>query len=716
MRKIVLLVVIAITALLLIQCGTKPPITETAAPSLSSSIDYPVTRQIPVTDNYHGTLITDNYRWLEDAEDPQVIAWTEAQELLTHSIIDPLPQREYLVERFNELWRYDDESVPRKVIDGERIFVWTKKKDDEKWVFNTKVNEAAEMQVLLDPNTWDPTETLGGTSPSRDGKLLAYGVAHGGDENPVYRIMNVETSDLLADTLLGWKQRVTSWLPDNSGFYYSAKPLKGEVPEGEEEYWPAAYLHILGTPADEDVKVFSHDEVKEYWHSVSISEDGKYEIYYRSLFNKNEVFFKPVNSDEPLITLTEGFDAKYSVDFIEDKILIKTDLDAPMNKAFITDVDKPERANWREFLPESENDKLEYISGIAGKVYTVYQHNAHTVVKIYDLEGNYIRDLCFPTIGVGSVSGYWSKPDIWVSFSSFTYPSTTFKYDFDCDSLVVYRKYPVEINVEDYTAEQVWYNSKDGTPVSMFLVHSKDIKKDGNNPALLYGYGGFNISLRPRFSTSYVVWLEMGGMVAIPNLRGGGEYGREWHEAGMLENKQNVFDDFTAAAYWLMDNNYTCSEKLAVSGGSNGGLLVGAFAAQTPYLCRVIYCAVPLLDMVNYHTFGLANIWAEEYGSSEDPEQFKYLHAYSPYHNVGNGVDYPTMLITGSENDARVDPLHARKMVARLQEADPDGEPILLLVRKASGHGGGTTLSDQIEQRAQTWAFLMDRVGLQVPD
>ncbi len=685
------------------------------SPAYSGDFSYPETKKIPVVNTYHGTEITDNYRWLENADDPEVIAWTAAQEKLTHSLLDTMPQKAWLVKRFNQLWRYDDQSVPRRVVDGERLFLWMKKADEEKWVYATKTNENAPIQVLLDPNRWDPAETIGGVLPSRDGRYVAYGVAHGGDENPIFRVMVTETGELLPDTLLGWKQSVTAWLPDNSGFYYSAKPSKGEVPEGEEYYWPSAYLHKLGTPATEDVKVFWDDENKEYWHTVTISEDGRYEIFERSLFNTNEVYFRRTGGRDPLLPLATGFDAQYRVYFIGDSILIHTDLDAPRYRVFITDASHPEREFWLEFIPEDPRDKLNYIVPVAGHLYAVYMHNAHTRIRIYNLAGDFLRDLKLPALGTADVSGRWYQPEVWVSFSSFTYPSTTFRYDYKRDTLIVYHKYPVAVDVENYTAEQVWYQSFDTTPVSMFLVHRRDLKRDGNNPTLLTGYGGFNISIVPRFSTTYLAWLEAGGMVAVPNLRGGGEYGQEWHQAGMREKKQNVFDDFIAAAEWLVDNGYTRPAKLAIYGGSNGGLLVGAFATQRPDLCRAVYCAVPLLDMVNYHTFGLANIWAEEYGSSEDPRQFKYLYAYSPYHRVVDGTDYPAMLITGSENDARVDPLHARKMTARLQEADPDGNPILLLIRKSSGHGGGTTLSVQIEQRAEAFGFLMNLLGMQPP-
>jgi prolyl oligopeptidase len=684
------------------------------SPAGAGDFSYPKTPKIPVVNTYHGVEITDNYRWLENADDPEVMAWTQAQEELTHSLLDTMPQVAWLAERFNELWRYDDQSVPRRVLDGDRLFLWTKKADEEKWVYNTRANENAPLQVLLDPNRWDPEETIGGVVPSRNGEYVAYGVAHGGDENPVFRVMVTETGELLPDSLRGWKQSVTAWLPDHSGFYYSAKPLKGEVPEGEEYYWPSAYLHKLGTPAAEDRKVFWDDERKEYWHTVTISEDGRYEIYDRSLFNTNEVYFRPTGSTEHLIPLATGFDAQYRVNFIGDTILIYTDLDAPRYRVFAADVDHPQRENWREFIPEDAQDKLSAIVPAAGHLYAVYMHNAHTRIKIYDLEGDDLRDVKLPTLGTASVSGHWSQPEVWVSFSGFTYPSTTFKYDFNRDTLILYHKYPVAVDVENYTAEQVWYQSRDTTPVSMFLVHRKNLERNGDNPTLLTGYGGFNIPIVPRFSTTYLAWLEAGGMVAVPNLRGGGEYGQEWHQAGMREKKQNVFDDFIAAAEWLINNDYTRPEKLAVYGGSNGGLLVGAFTVQRPDLCRAVYCAVPLLDMVNYHTFGLANIWAEEYGSSDDPDQFKYLYAYSPYHGVVDGTDYPAMLITGSENDARVDPLHALKMTARLQEADPNGNPILLLIRKASGHGGGTTLSVQIQQRAEAFGFLMNRSGMRI--
>ncbi|MBU8870569.1 MAG: prolyl oligopeptidase family serine peptidase [Gemmatimonadales bacterium] len=677
---------------------------------------YPATTMIPVVNDYHGTEITDNYRWLEDADSDEVQAWTADQEAFTHSITDSLPQRSWLKQRFNDLWRYDDESIPQPVLGGERLFYWTKKKEDEKWVYMTKANADAEGRIVLDPNEWEETETLGGLSASRDGKYVAYGVTHGGDENPVMRIMITETGELLPDKLRGWKQSVDSWLPDNEGFYYTCRPLEGEVPAGEHEYWHSAWYHKLGTEASEDVKVFWDDDVKETWHRVWLTEDAEYTVYSRSLFNATDLFYRKTGDKGELIPLATGMENQYGLDIVEGKMLITTNEDAPRKMVYVTTVDKPERENWKVFLPENPEDKLSHISAINGYIYASYTHNTYSVVKIYTLEGDFVRDLPFPTIGSGGVGGRWTSDDIWVHFSSFIYPPTTFKYDSDTNEMVVYHDFPVKVDVQGVVADQVWYESKDGTPVSMFIVHKDDMKLDGDNPTMLYGYGGFNVSMRPRFSTTALTWLEAGGVYVVTNLRGGGEYGREWHEAGMLDKKQNVFDDFIAAAEHLIANGYTRPEKLAISGGSNGGLLVGAVTVQRPDLFKVVRCAVPVLDMVTYHQHGLANIWAEELGSSDDPEQFKYLHAYSPYHNIRQNVKYPAFLVTGSENDARVDPLHARKMAAALQKADNGGGPIMLLINKASGHGGGTTITTQIDQQVEQRAFLMDQLGMGVPE
>lgn len=705
-------IVIVLAALVLLAaCSQGPP-----PQTILVKAPYPPTKKVPVINDYHGTQITDNYRWLEDASSPEVQAWTTLQEAYTRSITDPLPQRAWLKSRFNALWRYDDESVPNPCIEGDRIFYSIKNKEDEKWITMTKAHADAEPKVVLNPNEWDATETLSGFNPSRDGKYVAFGVAHGGDENPVVQVMVTETGEILKDSLRGRRQNVGSWLPNNEGFYYTCKPREGEVPEGEHDYWHAAWYHKLGTAANEDIKVFGDDEVKETWNIVSLTDDAEYEIYYRGLFNVNELWYKKAGGDGTMIPIATGMEYQYDADIIEDKILISTNENAPRQMIYVTDVDKPGRENWKVWLPEHAKDKMTGFSTINGHIFVSYSHNTYSVVKIYKLDGTFVRDFPFPTIGTGGVWGRWDSDVIWSSFSSFTYPPTTFKYHFDSNELEVYREFPVDVSIDGVVADQVWYPSRDGTMVSMFIVHKEGLEMDGSNPTMLYGYGGFNVSLNPRFSTSALTWLEAGGVYAVANLRGGGEYGHAWHEAGMREKKQNVFDDFIAAAEYLIDEGWTNPGKLAISGGSNGGLLVGAVTVQRPDLFKAVLCAVPLLDMVTYHQHGIANIWAEEYGSSEDPEQFAYLRAYSPYHNIQKGVKYPAFLVTGGENDARVDPLHARKMAAALQEADAGGGPILLLINKASGHGGGTTITTQIDQNAEQRAFLMDQLGMEVPE
>ncbi len=682
------------------------------SPAVFGETRYPVFDAEGTLEVVHGTRLMDHYRRLEEDEDPAVQEWTEAQRKMARTHLDSILQREWWIRGMNRLMRYDDQSTPSEVIEGDRLFFWSRKKDDEKWVYNMKKGEDATAETLLDPNKWDAEETLDFVKPSRDGRYVAYGKARGGDENAVACIMDTDTGKILPDRLRGWKQRVISWLPGNKGFYYWAHPLKGEVPEGEEYFWHAVYRHELGAPASHDKKIFSHGEKKDYYHSAFVSEDGEHVIYYRYHHGKNEVFLGKPGEEDRKTPLATGFDASYSADVVEDKIFITTDSDAPRYKVYVTDVDKPEREHWKEFLPEEE-DKLSYINPVAGHIYAVYNHNAYTLIRIYSLVGKHIRDLNLPGIGTAGVSGFWSKPDVWLRFTSYTYPATTFKYHFDKNELELYRKFPVEVDMESYETDQVWYESKDGTSISMFLIHHKETEKQGENPVLLYGYGGFNVSETPHFSVMYYLWLEAGGMAAIPNLRGGGEYGEEWHQAGMLENKQNTFDDFISAAEWLIEQGYTKPEKLAVYGSSNGGLLAGAAAVQRPDLFKAVVSENPLLDMVRYHKFGVAEAYAGEYGTAEDKEQFRYLLEYSPYHNIRYGRKYPAILFIAAENDARVEPLHARKTAARMQEADPNGYPILLLVRKASGHAGGTTLSVRIEQLTDLWAFMADQVGLQ---
>lgn len=680
----------------------------------SARIKYPETEKISVLDTLHGEVIVDEYRWLEDFNDEKVQFWVDKQNDFARNYLDRLPHRDWLKKRFDELRRYDDISAPHQVLIGERIFYSAIKKDWERWAYYTKENESAESVLLLDPNGWG-LKTLGAVYPSRDGKYIAYGIEDAGRENPVIKIMNVETGKILVDSLQGWRQGGIAWLPDNSGFYYTANPLKQTVPEGEENYWEAVYFHKIGTSCTEDKKIFYHPDVKEYFHGVSISEDGKYALFYRSMFYRNEVYLQSLDSPDSLIPIVSGFDAEYDIKIIDGILIIKTDLGAPNGRVFKTTIDKLDKKDWIEIIPEKE-DNLEYVAPISGKLYAVYTHNAYRIIKIYTIDGEYIRTLPLPGIGNAWVWGYWSKKDVWVQFTSFTYPPTIFKYDFEKDSLVLYHKPPIDVDLSDFVVEQVWYESKDGTKIPMFLIHHNKIKKDGTNPVYLTGYGGFRISMGPYFSPNYAVWLECGGALAIPNLRGGGEFGEKWHKAGMLENKQNVFDDFIGAAKWLIENKYTSPQRLGIGGASNGGLLTGAVLVQMPELFKAVYIGVPLLDMIRYHKFSYANIWKEEYGNADDPEQFKYLIKYSPYHNIKKKIKYPAILIETSDNDPRCHPMHGMKMAAKLQENQIGEGAVLLVVRRYAGHGGGTTRTENILEDIDMWSFLMEQLGVSPPN
>ena len=671
---------------------------------------YPQTKKIKKVEDYHGTKVSDSYQWLEKYSDKEVQKWVEKQENLTHSFIDKLPQKQKIQKRLNELYRYDERTAPWEILKGKRIFFHERKKNDEKWIYCTQENEKAEKIELINQNKWKEDVSLSFVVPSPDGTYVAFGKDKGGDENSKIYIMEVKTKKILKDSVKGWKQDRVSWLHDNSGFYYSRKPLKGEVPKNEEYYWDEVYFHKLSTPTSEDKRVFFHESIKEYYHTTNVSEDGNYVVFHRNTFGKSEVYFKKIDS-EAIIPIAEGFDADYEINIIDGKIIIQTDLEAPNGKIFITAVEKPESENWKELIPESD-DKLFSVNAIAGNLYLEYIHKAHSKISIFSLEGKYIKDLTLPDIGSAKVYGYFSKATIWIMFSSFLFPFTTYKYNYNKNKLELFFKPPIKLGSKNFITEQVEYKSKDGTSITMFILRNRNLKKGGDNPTLLTGYGGFNFSMMPYFSAPYITWLESDGIVAIPNLRGGGEYGKEWHEAGKLGKKQNVFDDFIAAAEWLIENKYTNPKKLVIYGGSNGGLLVGAVTIQRPELFKAVVCTVPLLDMLRYHRLSIAGTWAVEYGSSDNQKQFKFIYKYSPYHNIKKKTNYPAMLITTSENDARVDPMHALKMVAKLQEVNPKGEPILLLVRKSSGHGGGTTIFKNIEQTSEEFSFLMKKAGM----
>jgi len=676
---------------------------------------YPVTEKLRVDETLYGTTLSDHFRWLEEPSE-KTTEWLSQQQQFTLQEIEAMPHVKWLTERWDTLSRYNDSTPPMPCKEGTRHFFRCKTKEQDRWVYYTQKTKEAKPEICVDPNGWPKEHFLDLISASHDGRYVAYGVSEGGNENPVIRILDLETGNHLPDTLDGWKIRSISWCPENAGFFYSAHPLKGTVPEGEEHYWNSAYYHKLGTLRCDDKKVFGSNTDKACYHTAYVTEDTLHEVFSCSKHRKNEVYFRRNNTDEPLTPLVKGFLGSYSVEFYKDQIYILTDEQADMQQIFVASLETPEREKWTLLVPEKEKSKITQCKIIDGRLFVNRLENAYTRIEIYDLKGNFLREVSLPGIGSASFSGYQeARPEVRISYSSFFHPTETFEYDFANDTLTSIHRTPIEVDTSRFETQQVRVTSKDGTAVTMFLLAKKNLVLDGSNPTYLTGYGGFQHSETPGFSSTYLLWLEAGGVVAIPNLRGGGEYGRGWHEAGIKEKKQNVFDDFIASAEYLIAEKYTSPNKLAIQGGSNGGLLVGAVMTQRPDLFRAVLCAVPLLDMIHYHKWGLAKIWEGEYGTSESQEAFRYLLKYSPYHNVKDGTHYPATMITVGENDARVNPCHARKMVARLQEANASSHPILLYHQAASGHSGAATLTDRIKQYALQHAFLMSQLGILVP-
>ncbi len=676
---------------------------------------YPVTPKDLVVDQLHGTDVVDPYRWLENADDTKVMEWTADQNQLTNCYLDSLLEESWVLKRLEGLARCEHYTF-QDVAVGERRFVWWQKVGEEQRVLYWQEEPTAPLVTLLNPNAWEGNKKLDFAIPSADGHYVAYGVSTAGDECCEIKIIHVDDGQVLPDNFRGrrqgWFGGAVSWLPDNSGLYYTALPEIGEVANHEAEYWTAVYLHHLGTTKEEDKTVFAHPTVRECIHLAQVSQDGQWVVFQRSLGLRDELYLQRL--DDPtsnLVPLAVGFSASYSVSFAGSDIVLVTDLHAANREAYLVDPNHPERDNWKLLLP-ADSDPLLNVQGIGGRFYAQYLHNAHTIVHVFDADGQWQHVIPLESMGTAYVSGLWHKPDVWVDFASFAHPRSRYSYDC-CDKTLTLQDFSnAFVSVPRFHVEQQWYPSKDGTLISMFLIYDQAVSEGQTRPALLTGYGGFGIPVTPDFSSFYVPFLEAGGLVAIPNLRGGGEYGETWHRQGMLDKKQNVFDDFIAAAEWLIDKGYTTPDTLAIRGRSNGGLLVGAAMTQRPELFRAVLCEVPLLDMVRYHKFGFSNLWAGEYGNADNKEQFRYLLRYSPYHCVVDDIRYPAILVRGAENDSRTDALHARKMIAKLQAADPHGYAKLLLIEKNSGHLGGNTVAEQVRQRAEALVFVMDQLGM----
>lgn len=683
------------------------------------SLNYPQTRQGDTVDNYHGIAVADPYRWLEDPDSPESRQWIEAQNQLTFGYLSQIKARQPLKERLTKLWNYERYGTPFKVCD--RYFYFKNSGLQNQSVLYTLPDLDAEPRVLIDPNTLseDGTIALSGLAVSENGQWLAYGLSTAGSDWKEWKVRNVETGEDLDDHLQWVKFSGASWTLDHQGFFYSRYDEPNANTQFEDiNYYQKLYYHRLGTPQSDDELIYERPDQKEWMFGSDVTEDGKYLIIYVSQGSdpRNLIFWKDLTQpDAEIVELISTFDARFDViDNDGSTFWFLTDLDAPKGRVIAIDLYNPQPEHWQEIIPEA-TDTLETVRVLNNQFIAFYLKDAYTQIKVFELDGQFAQDLPLPGIGsVGGFSGKRHDTETFYSFTSFTTPTTIYRYDFTTHTSTLFRQPQIDFNPADYETQQIFYTSRDGTQVPMFITHKRGLSLDGSNPTYLYGYGGFNISLTPFFSVSNLVWMEMGGVYAVPNLRGGGEYGEAWHQAGTKLNKQNVFDDFIAAAEWLMQADYTSAEKLAIGGGSNGGLLVGACMTQRPDLFAAALPDVGVMDMLRFHKFTIGWAWTSDYGSPDDPEEFKALYAYSPLHNLRPGTAYPATMITTADHDDRVVPAHSFKFAAALQAAHEGDNPVLIRIETQAGHGAGKPTSKIIEAISDRWAFLVRTLDMQI--
>ena len=675
-------------------------------------LTYPTSLQVDQVDTYHGKLVADPYRWLEDPHAAETHAWIEAQNQVTFGFLKDSAIRDDLEHRLTQLWDYEKFGMPFKR--ANRYFYFKNDGLQNQSVLYTLPDLEAEPRVLLDPNqlSADGTVALSGLSVSEDGRLMAYGLSASGSDWQEWRVRDIETGADLSDHLRWIKFSGASWTHDGAGFFYSRYDEPSANAQLEEaNYYQKLYYHRLGMPQSADVLIYERPDQKEWGFSGGVTEDGRYLIIsvWLGTDPKNLLFYKDLTqSDSPVVELISSFEASYSLIDNDGSIFwLQTDWDAPRSRVIAIDIQNPDRSQWREIIPQTA-ETLEGVGLLNNQFVASYLKDAHTQVKIFNLDGSLVREVALP--GVGSAGGFGGKRyeiDTFYSYTSYTTPSRIYRYNMQTGESSLFRQPQLDFDPSDYETTQIFYRSKDGTQVPMFISHKKGLKLDGQNPTILYGYGGFNISLTPSFSPSTIVWMELGGIYAVPNLRGGGEYGEDWHQAGMKLNKQNVFDDFVAAAEWLITENYTSSAKLAISGGSNGGLLVGACMTQRPELFAAALPAVGVMDMLRFQKFTIGWAWCAEYGSAETAEEFEALYAYSPLHNLKPGTRYPATLITTADHDDRVVPAHSFKFAAALQAAHAGDQPVLIRIETKAGHGAGKPTTKVIEEVADRFAFLL---------
>jgi prolyl oligopeptidase len=690
---------------------------------VQAQIEYPESRQIDHVDNYHGTVVADPYRWLEDVDSDQTRAWVEAQNQVTFAYLESIAERERIRQRLTELWDYERYGTPWK--EGDSYLYWKNDGLQNQSVLYIQSSLDGEPRALLDPNALseDGTVSASASGFTEDGKYMVYSVSASGSDWREFFVRDVEAGTDLDDHLRWIKFSGASWTHDGAGFFYSRYPEPAEDDAYEEANRnQKLYYHRLGTEQSEDQLIYERPDQPEWGFGAFVTDDGRYAIMnvWYGTDERNRVYYidlgDPASPDlaGEVVELLDDFDASYGFVGNDGPIFyFRTDLDAPKYRLIAIDTRRPARQHWQELIPEND-DVLQSVGIVNNQFVARYMHDARTKVEIYDIDGTLDQEVELPTIGsAGWFSGEREDTEAFYSFTSFLYPTTIFRYDFETGESTVFRAPVVDFDPSGYETQQVFYTSRDGTQVPMFLTHKKGIALDGTNPTYLYGYGGFNISRTPGFSIPMLVWLELGGIYASANLRGGGEYGEGWHQAGMLKNKQNVFDDFIAAAEYLIDEGFTSPEKLAIAGASNGGLLVGAVMTQRPELFGAALPAVGVMDMLRFHKFTIGWAWVSDYGSAEDPEMFPYLYAYSPYHNL-HPAFYPPTMVTTADHDDRVVPGHSFKFAARLQEMQMGAAPVLIRIQTKAGHGGGKPTTMQIEEWTDRWGFLVRSLGVRI--
>ena len=674
--------------------------------------NYHLTEKIPVTDDYFDTEVVDNYRWLEDDMSQETGNWVAKQNETTFDYLNEIPFREQLKNRLTDLWDYEKISSPFR--EGNYTYFYKNTGlQNQSILYRTK--DDGESKIFLDPNLFsiDGTTSLAGISFSKDGSLLAYSISEGGSDWRKIIIKNVENNQIIGDTIVDVKFSGVSWMA-NEGFYYSSydKPKGSELSEKTDQH--KLYYHKLGTPQSEDELIYGgvENEKNRYVRGYVTSDNRFFVIFLRNQTTGNKLLIKDLKTNSSFKIIVGDYNSNTSLlDNKGTKLFLVTDFNAPNKKIVTVDIKNPSQENWKDFIPESKF--VLSASKCGDYLFASYMIDAISKVYQYDYSGKLVREIKLP--GIGRASGFNGKKDqnsLYFNFSNYYTPNTSYKLDLSSGKYDEYWKPSIDFDSSSYESKQIFYSSKDGTKVPMIITYKKGLELNSKNPTILYGYGGFNISRTPGFSVANAVWMEQGGVYAVPNIRGGGEYGRKWHNAGVQLKKQNVFDDFIAAAEYLIDNNYTSSEYLAIRGGSNGGLLVGATMTQRPDLMKVALPAVGVLDMLRYHKFTAGAGWAYDYGTSEDSkEMFNYLKAYSPVHNVKNNISYPATLITTGDHDDRVVPAHSFKFAAELQEKDSGINPILIRVETNAGHGSGTPIAKTIDQYADIFGFTLYNMG-----